>query len=171
MQDVIWDITLLQPQRHTIYCLLSCVSTVTSLCPHREEAVLHRLIRALTRVRQSGSSMSKSCCICSKYENFFSSVIIFLFLNKHTYIHVSYSAPKRKWKALHLWWKSWRPLWEKPSTTTDTSLEPAAPMLHFEDKSLYRNKNWYCILLLLGVFPPHRDILTNQRKKNWGAST
>lgn len=40
---------LKKPQRHTIYCLLSCVSTVTSLCPHREEAVLHRLMRALTR--------------------------------------------------------------------------------------------------------------------------
>ncbi|XP_071343977.1 protein tyrosine phosphatase domain-containing protein 1 isoform X2 [Trachinotus anak] len=38
-----------KPQRHTIYCLLSCVSTVTSLCPHREDAVLQRLIRALTR--------------------------------------------------------------------------------------------------------------------------
>lgn len=43
---------LKKPQRHTIYCLLSCVSTVTSLCPHREEAVLHRLIRALTRRSQ-----------------------------------------------------------------------------------------------------------------------
>uniref|UniRef100_A0A8D2ZTK3 Protein tyrosine phosphatase domain-containing protein 1 n=1 Tax=Scophthalmus maximus TaxID=52904 RepID=A0A8D2ZTK3_SCOMX len=40
---------LKKPQRHTIYCLLSCVSTVTSLCPHREEAVLLRLIRALTK--------------------------------------------------------------------------------------------------------------------------
>ncbi|KAL7402092.1 hypothetical protein ABVT39_009420 [Epinephelus coioides] len=40
---------LKKPQRHTIYCLLSCVSTVTNLCPHREEAVLHRLMRALTR--------------------------------------------------------------------------------------------------------------------------
>ncbi|XP_077938020.1 protein tyrosine phosphatase domain-containing protein 1-like [Gasterosteus aculeatus] len=38
-----------KPQRHTIYCLLSCVSTVTSLCPHREDAVLQRLARALTR--------------------------------------------------------------------------------------------------------------------------
>ncbi|KAG7523350.1 tyrosine phosphatase domain-containing protein 1-like [Solea senegalensis] len=37
------------PQRHTIYCLLSCVSSVSSLCPHREEAVLQRLIRALTK--------------------------------------------------------------------------------------------------------------------------
>ncbi|GAA6228995.1 protein tyrosine phosphatase domain-containing protein 1-like isoform X7 [Lates japonicus] len=37
------------PQRHTIYCLLSCVSTVTSLCPHREDGVLQRLIQALTR--------------------------------------------------------------------------------------------------------------------------
>uniref|UniRef100_A0AAZ1XW26 Uncharacterized protein n=1 Tax=Oreochromis aureus TaxID=47969 RepID=A0AAZ1XW26_OREAU len=43
---------LKKPQRHTIYCVLSCVSTVTSLCPHREEAVLHRLIRALTRRSQ-----------------------------------------------------------------------------------------------------------------------
>ncbi|XP_054475758.1 protein tyrosine phosphatase domain-containing protein 1 [Anoplopoma fimbria] len=40
---------LKKPQRHTIYCLLSCVSTVTSLCPHREDAVLQRLVRALTR--------------------------------------------------------------------------------------------------------------------------
>ncbi|XP_034445082.1 protein tyrosine phosphatase domain-containing protein 1 [Hippoglossus hippoglossus] len=40
---------LKKPQRHTIYCLLSCVSTVTSLCPHREEEVLLRLIRALTK--------------------------------------------------------------------------------------------------------------------------
>ncbi|XP_035521663.1 protein tyrosine phosphatase domain-containing protein 1 [Morone saxatilis] len=40
---------LKKPQRHTIYCLLSCVSTVTSLCPHREEAVLQRLMRTLTR--------------------------------------------------------------------------------------------------------------------------
>ncbi|KAM7414423.1 hypothetical protein PAMA_019307 [Pampus argenteus] len=39
---------LKKPQRHTIYCLLSCVSTVTSLCPHREDAVLQRLMRALT---------------------------------------------------------------------------------------------------------------------------
>lgn len=41
-----------QAQRHTIYCLLSCVNTVTSVCPHREEAVLLRLLRTLTRVRQ-----------------------------------------------------------------------------------------------------------------------
>lgn len=41
-----------QPQRDTIYCLLSCVSTVTSLCPHREDEVLQRLMRALTKVRQ-----------------------------------------------------------------------------------------------------------------------
>ncbi|XP_070687562.1 protein tyrosine phosphatase domain-containing protein 1 [Pempheris klunzingeri] len=40
---------LKKPQRHTIYCLLSCVSTVTSLCPHREDAVLQRMVRALTR--------------------------------------------------------------------------------------------------------------------------
>ncbi|XP_040893326.1 protein tyrosine phosphatase domain-containing protein 1 [Toxotes jaculatrix] len=40
---------LKKPQKHTIYCLLSCVSTVTSLCPHREDAVLQRLIRALTK--------------------------------------------------------------------------------------------------------------------------
>ncbi|TNN33083.1 Protein tyrosine phosphatase domain-containing protein 1 [Liparis tanakae] len=43
---------LKKPQRHTIYCLLSCVSTVTSLCPHREDAVLQRLARALTRQPQ-----------------------------------------------------------------------------------------------------------------------
>ncbi|XP_018519405.1 protein tyrosine phosphatase domain-containing protein 1 isoform X5 [Lates calcarifer] len=43
---------LKKPQRHTIYCLLSCVSTVTSLCPHREDGVLQHLIRALTRCPQ-----------------------------------------------------------------------------------------------------------------------
>ncbi|KAM8861964.1 protein tyrosine phosphatase domain-containing protein 1 [Synchiropus picturatus] len=41
---------LKKPQKHTIYCLLSAARTVTGLCPHREEAVLHRLIRALTRL-------------------------------------------------------------------------------------------------------------------------
>uniref|UniRef100_UPI0037E947E7 protein tyrosine phosphatase domain-containing protein 1 n=1 Tax=Semicossyphus pulcher TaxID=241346 RepID=UPI0037E947E7 len=40
---------LKKPQRHTISCLLSCVSTVSSLCPHREEALLLRLMRTLTR--------------------------------------------------------------------------------------------------------------------------
>ncbi|XP_077453620.1 protein tyrosine phosphatase domain-containing protein 1 isoform X2 [Stigmatopora argus] len=40
---------LKKSQRHTIYCLLSCVNSVTSLCPHREEAILQRLIRALTK--------------------------------------------------------------------------------------------------------------------------
>ncbi|KAM3870600.1 protein tyrosine phosphatase domain-containing protein 1 [Diretmus argenteus] len=40
---------LKKPQQHTIYCLLSCVCTVVSLCPHREDAVLRRLLRALTR--------------------------------------------------------------------------------------------------------------------------
>ncbi|XP_070764247.1 protein tyrosine phosphatase domain-containing protein 1 [Enoplosus armatus] len=40
---------LKKPQKHTIYCLLSCVSTVTSLCPHREDSVLQRLMRTLTR--------------------------------------------------------------------------------------------------------------------------
>ncbi|KAM3608544.1 uncharacterized protein V6R79_000791 [Siganus canaliculatus] len=40
---------LKKSQRHTIHCLLSCVSMVTSLCPHREEAVLQRLARTLTR--------------------------------------------------------------------------------------------------------------------------
>ncbi|XP_008294716.1 protein tyrosine phosphatase domain-containing protein 1 [Stegastes partitus] len=40
---------LKKPQRHTIYCLLSCVNTVTGLCPHREDAALQRLMRALTR--------------------------------------------------------------------------------------------------------------------------
>ncbi|XP_075327077.1 protein tyrosine phosphatase domain-containing protein 1 [Odontesthes bonariensis] len=43
---------LKKPQRHTIYCLLSCVSSVTSLCPHREDAVLQRLMFALTRCPQ-----------------------------------------------------------------------------------------------------------------------
>ncbi|XP_061578029.1 protein tyrosine phosphatase domain-containing protein 1 [Cololabis saira] len=48
---------LKKPQRHSIYCLLSCVSTVSSLCPHREDAVLQRLICALTRhpVEEMGS--------------------------------------------------------------------------------------------------------------------
>ncbi|KAM9814320.1 protein tyrosine phosphatase domain-containing protein 1 isoform 2-T2 [Syngnathus typhle] len=40
---------LKKSQRHTIYCLLSCVNKVTRLCPHREDAVLQRLIRALTK--------------------------------------------------------------------------------------------------------------------------
>ncbi|KAF1386613.1 hypothetical protein PFLUV_G00096680 [Perca fluviatilis] len=40
---------LKKPQRHTIYCLLSCMSTVTSLCPHREDAMLQQLMKALTR--------------------------------------------------------------------------------------------------------------------------
>ncbi|XP_068507098.1 protein tyrosine phosphatase domain-containing protein 1 isoform X2 [Syngnathus scovelli] len=40
---------LKKSQRHTIYCLLSCINKVTSLCPHREDAVLQRLIRALTK--------------------------------------------------------------------------------------------------------------------------
>lgn len=46
-----YTMTPLQAQRHTIYCLLSCVNTVTSVCPHREEAVLLRLLQTLTRVR------------------------------------------------------------------------------------------------------------------------
>lgn len=45
-----------QPQRHTMSCLLGCVGQVTSLCPQREEAVLRRLIQALTRV---------SVCVCA----------------------------------------------------------------------------------------------------------
>ncbi|XP_034032556.1 protein tyrosine phosphatase domain-containing protein 1 isoform X2 [Thalassophryne amazonica] len=40
---------LKKPQSLTIYCLLSCVSSVTSLCPHRQDAVILRLMRALTR--------------------------------------------------------------------------------------------------------------------------
>ncbi|XP_055797233.1 protein tyrosine phosphatase domain-containing protein 1 [Salvelinus fontinalis] len=40
---------LTKPQRHTMSCLLGCVGQVTSLCPQREEAVLRRLIQALTR--------------------------------------------------------------------------------------------------------------------------
>ncbi|KAM6961193.1 protein tyrosine phosphatase domain-containing protein 1 [Aplochiton taeniatus] len=40
---------LLKPKRKTITCLLRCVGQVTSLCPQREDAVLRRLIRALTR--------------------------------------------------------------------------------------------------------------------------
>ncbi|XP_054632486.1 protein tyrosine phosphatase domain-containing protein 1 isoform X3 [Dunckerocampus dactyliophorus] len=43
---------LRKSQRHTIYCLLTCVSTVTRLCPHREDAVLQRLIQALTKKTQ-----------------------------------------------------------------------------------------------------------------------
>ncbi|XP_077371893.1 protein tyrosine phosphatase domain-containing protein 1 isoform X2 [Festucalex cinctus] len=43
---------LKKSQKHTIYCLLSCVNTVTSLCPHREDVVLQRLIRALTKRSQ-----------------------------------------------------------------------------------------------------------------------
>ncbi|XP_056138481.1 protein tyrosine phosphatase domain-containing protein 1 [Lampris incognitus] len=40
---------LRRAQRHTVYCLLSCVAAVTSLCPHSEEAVIQRLTRALIR--------------------------------------------------------------------------------------------------------------------------
>ncbi|XP_041650640.1 protein tyrosine phosphatase domain-containing protein 1 [Cheilinus undulatus] len=40
---------LRKPQRHTVYCLLSCVSTVSRFCPHREEALLSRLMRSLTK--------------------------------------------------------------------------------------------------------------------------
>ncbi|CAJ1056883.1 protein tyrosine phosphatase domain-containing protein 1 [Xyrichtys novacula] len=40
---------LKKAQRHTIYCLLGCVRTVSSLCPHREDALLSRLMRTLTR--------------------------------------------------------------------------------------------------------------------------
>ncbi|XP_072292010.1 protein tyrosine phosphatase domain-containing protein 1 [Eucyclogobius newberryi] len=40
---------LQKPQRHTLLCLLRCVGTVSSLCPHREDALLLRLLRALTR--------------------------------------------------------------------------------------------------------------------------
>ncbi|XP_074533323.1 protein tyrosine phosphatase domain-containing protein 1 [Halichoeres trimaculatus] len=43
---------LQKAQRHTIYCLLSCVSTVSRLCPHREDALLSRLMRTLTRCPQ-----------------------------------------------------------------------------------------------------------------------
>ncbi|XP_013867777.1 protein tyrosine phosphatase domain-containing protein 1 [Austrofundulus limnaeus] len=48
---------LKKSQRHTVFCLLSCVSTVTSLCPHREDAVLQRLMCALTKrpLQESGS--------------------------------------------------------------------------------------------------------------------
>ncbi|XP_037538767.1 protein tyrosine phosphatase domain-containing protein 1 [Nematolebias whitei] len=48
---------LKRSQRHTIYCLLSCVSTVTRLCPHREDVVLLRLMCALTRfpLEETGS--------------------------------------------------------------------------------------------------------------------
>lgn len=62
-----------QAQRHTIYCLLSCVSTVTSLCPHREEAVLLRLMRTLTRVRKS----TFKCCFTLFQSN---STAVFLYL-------------------------------------------------------------------------------------------
>ncbi|XP_047678515.1 protein tyrosine phosphatase domain-containing protein 1 [Tachysurus fulvidraco] len=36
-------------QRSTLCCLLSCVSQVTSHCPHFENAILQKLIKALTR--------------------------------------------------------------------------------------------------------------------------
>ncbi|KAK2847887.1 hypothetical protein Q7C36_009569 [Tachysurus vachellii] len=36
-------------QRSTLCCLLSCVSQVTSHCPHFENAILRKLIKALTR--------------------------------------------------------------------------------------------------------------------------
>lgn len=50
------DMTPQQAQSRTVQCLLSCVSTVTGVCPHREEAVLLRLLRTLTRVRGEGLS-------------------------------------------------------------------------------------------------------------------
>ncbi|XP_055078652.1 protein tyrosine phosphatase domain-containing protein 1 isoform X2 [Periophthalmus magnuspinnatus] len=40
---------LKKAQRHTVQCLLRCVGTVSSLCPHKEDALLQRLLRALTR--------------------------------------------------------------------------------------------------------------------------
>ncbi|KAM9375735.1 protein tyrosine phosphatase domain-containing protein 1 [Pholidichthys leucotaenia] len=49
---------LKKAQRCTIYCLLSCVSTVTGLCPHREDAVLQRLIGALTKGPQEDTGSS-----------------------------------------------------------------------------------------------------------------
>ncbi|KAK7891469.1 hypothetical protein WMY93_023432 [Mugilogobius chulae] len=36
-------------QRHTVLCLLHCVGTVSSVCPHKEDALLQHLLRALTR--------------------------------------------------------------------------------------------------------------------------
>ncbi|XP_036375534.1 protein tyrosine phosphatase domain-containing protein 1 [Megalops cyprinoides] len=44
--------TLHKSQDHTISCILSCVSHVTSLCPQLESAVLYRVVRALTRCPQ-----------------------------------------------------------------------------------------------------------------------
>ncbi|CAL1592168.1 unnamed protein product [Knipowitschia caucasica] len=43
---------LQKPQRHSVQCLLRCVGTVSSVCPHKEEALLLRLLRALTRTSQ-----------------------------------------------------------------------------------------------------------------------
>lgn len=42
------------------------------------------------------------------------------------------SVLKRKWRRSHIWWRSWRRVWEKPSTATVNSAGPAAPTLHFE---------------------------------------
>ncbi|XP_066540379.1 protein tyrosine phosphatase domain-containing protein 1 [Hoplias malabaricus] len=41
--------TLHKSQQSTLYCLLSCVGQVTTHCPQAENAILHRLVRALTR--------------------------------------------------------------------------------------------------------------------------
>ncbi|XP_069018469.1 protein tyrosine phosphatase domain-containing protein 1 [Embiotoca jacksoni] len=61
---------LKQAQKHTIYCLLSCVSTVTGLCPHREDAVFQRLMRAITRRPQeemgSLAPLMKVLKVCSR---------------------------------------------------------------------------------------------------------
>lgn len=38
----------------------------------------------------------------------------------------------RKWRRSHIWWRSWRRVWEKASTATVTSAGPAAPTLRFE---------------------------------------
>ncbi|KTG37058.1 hypothetical protein cypCar_00042367, partial [Cyprinus carpio] len=43
------NISLQKYQRHTICCLLDCVGQVAVRCPQFEHAILHRLIRALTR--------------------------------------------------------------------------------------------------------------------------
>ncbi|KAJ8411195.1 hypothetical protein AAFF_G00172010 [Aldrovandia affinis] len=48
---------LQKAQGQTVSCILSCVGQVTSLCPQLEEAVLYRLVRALTRCPQDDSSM------------------------------------------------------------------------------------------------------------------
>lgn len=46
-----------------------------------------------------------------------------------------HSVLRRKWQRF-IWWRSWRRVWEKPSTATVTSAGPAAPLPRFE-KAFY----------------------------------